>query len=60
MKELIEYLKESKVSDQYRAYVTVINIVGNTVHTTTGTYHTTKLFVNGQSVYSLIEKHARR
>lgn len=60
MKELIEYLKKSKVLDQYRVYVTVINIVGNTVYTTTGAYHATKLFVNGQSVYRLIEKYAKR
>lgn len=53
---IIDYLKTHKVSDQYGNFVNVISITGNTVYTTTGIYHTTKLFVNGESVYSLIQK----
>lgn len=57
MEAMIEYLKSHTVKDQYGYIVNVIEVRENTVYTTIGMYHTTKLFVNSQSVYNLIKEY---
>ncbi|MDR1348019.1 MAG: hypothetical protein LBJ63_06270 [Prevotellaceae bacterium] len=48
--------KPMKVKDQYGETVTVFEIKGNMAMTDKGRYHTSNLFVNGESLQTILNK----
>jgi Cdc6-like AAA superfamily ATPase len=49
-------LVSKKVKDQYGEIVIIFEVIDNMVRTDKGIYHTDKLFMNGKSLYTLINK----
>jgi hypothetical protein len=49
-------LTGKKAKDQYGVTVILQEITGNTVRTDKGLYHTTKLFIAGKTIQTLLNK----
>jgi hypothetical protein len=49
-------LKNKQAKDRYGETVTVLGVNENMVYTDNGLYHVSKLFMNGKSIQSLLNR----
>jgi hypothetical protein len=52
----IDGTKFFRITDQYGESVIVLEIKGNMIKTNNGTYHASKLFINGESLQTILDK----
>jgi hypothetical protein len=49
-------LKNKQAKDQYGEKVTILEVNEDIVYTDKGTYHASKLFIDGKSIQTLLNK----